>query len=439
MLRLFPAFVVVAFAVVAGVWLADHPGTVAIEWLGRRIESPFWVLAVVVVVFGVAMAMIDRLYRLLVSLPGRIRASWRERRRRRGEEAFDAAMTAVAAGEGPLASRLAGRAGDLLGTRPITRLLAAQAAQLSGDEETAERQFRALADEPDVGFLGLRGLIGQAVRRGDHPQALALAERAVSLRPKSPWAVMTLFELQARSGAWLAAADTLEIAVTRHIVAKDVARKRRAALAFEQARVCEAEDRGDEALALLRQAHRLDPEQAPIAAALVQRLAALGKSHEAARIAQQAWPRAAHPLLAGAFRDIVPDEPPIERAKRFERLARSAPDLPESHLALAEAALDAGLWGEARTHLGKVIEAGSDPGARACRLMARVEETENHDHAAASTWLGRAAGSTGDAAWICQSCGAAAEQWHALCPACHGVATLRWEPPRRVALPAPGA
>jgi HemY protein len=439
MLRLFPAFLVIALAVLAGVWLADHPGTVEIQWLGQRIEAPFWVLAVAVIAFGVGLAILDRLYRAVIALPRRLREHWRDRRRRQGEQAFDAAMTAVAAGEGAVAARLARRAGDLLGARPITRLLAAQAAQMSGDEDGAARQFQALAEEPGIGFLGLRGLIGQAVRRGDQAQALALAERAVAERPHSPWAVTTLFDLQARSGIWRDAALTLEIAVKRRIVAKDVAQKRRAALAFEQARTCAADDRGAEALALLRQAHRLDPDQAPIAAALVRRLAADGSAREAVKTALRAWPRAAHPLLAAAFRDIVPNELPIERAKRFERLARRAPDLAESHLALAEAALDASLWGEARSHLGKVIDAGGQASARAFRLMARVEESEKHDHAAASRWLGRAASAAADPAWICQSCGATTDEWHAVCPSCRGVDTLRWEQPRRASLPAPAA
>ncbi|MFO1190071.1 MAG: hypothetical protein U1E97_10945 [Alphaproteobacteria bacterium] len=142
---------------------------------------------------------------------------------------------------------------------------------------------------------------------------------------------MTLFEMQARAGA-VAGGNRHEIAVKRHIVAKDVARKRQAVLAFEQARVCESEDRGDEALALLRQAYRLDPDQAPIAAALVRRLAAWDCRVKQLKELHSRHGHAAHPLAA-AFRDIVPDEPPIERAKRFERLARAAPDSVESHLA----------------------------------------------------------------------------------------------------------
>jgi len=438
MLRLFPAFLFIALVVVAGVWLADHPGTVRIEWLDRRIESPFWVLALVVLAIGLALALLDRLYRAALAIPGRIRARLRLRRRRRGEAAFDAAMTAVAAGEGDVALRLARRAGDLLGKRPITHLLAAQAAQLSGDEAAAETHFRALAADDAVGFLGLRGLIGHANRRGDRAEALALAERAFAERPRSPWAVMTLLEMQARAGLWPAAAQTLEIAAKRRLVARDVAQKRRAALVFEQARLRQSEGLAAEALTLLRQAHRLDPAQAPIAAALVRGLATAGETREATRITRRAWPKAAHPLLAAAFRDIVANEPPLERAKRFERLARRAPDLPESHLALAEAALDAGLWGEARSHLGAVIDGGQGESARAYRLMARVEERENHDDAAARKWRDRAATAAGDAVWTCESCGAAPDQWGAVCPACHGIDTLRWMPAGRVTLPAPG-
>jgi HemY protein len=247
----------------------------------------------------------------------------------------------------------------------------------------------------------------------------------------------TLFEIQARSGNWPAAAETLDQAAKRNLIARDVARKRRAALACEQARIRAAAGADDEARALLRQAHRLDPGQAPIAAALVRALSAAGETREASKTAERAWREAAHPLLAAAYRDIVPGESPIERAKRFERLARLAPDHVESHLALAEAALGANLWGEARSHLRKVIDVGSDGGARAFRLMARVEESERQDHVAASAWLGRAARAPADPAWICQSCGAASDQWHAVCPSCRGVDMLRWERPRQASLPSP--
>ncbi len=55
------------------------------------------------------------------------------------------------------------------------------------------------------------------------------------------------------------------------------------------------------------------------------------------------------------------DEAPLARVARFERLAAQNPTARESHLALAEAAFQAQLWGEARRHLERAISADPPP------------------------------------------------------------------------------
>ena len=45
--------------------------------------------------------------------------------------------------------------------------LAAQAAQLNGDELAARKYFTAMLDRPETRFLGLRGLLTQALKTGD--------------------------------------------------------------------------------------------------------------------------------------------------------------------------------------------------------------------------------------------------------------------------------
>ena len=79
----------------------------------------------------------------------------------------------------------------------------------------------------------------------------------------------------------------------------------------------------------------------------------------------------------------------LDRFKRFQTLGRLRPEHDETRLALAEAALDAELWGEARAFLSDAT--GDRPSARACRLMAAVETSENGDSEAARVWLERAA------------------------------------------------
>jgi len=105
------------------------------------------------------------------------------------------------------------------------------------------------------------------------------------------------------------------------------------------------------------------------------------------------------------------------------------PDHAESHIALAEAALIAELWGEARNHLHKA--AGGDPPARVCRMMADLEGRSGEDPGAMQTWLLRASTAPPDPAWICGKCGAAWESWKPVCGDCNTLSTLKWQPRAR--------
>lgn len=91
----------------------------------------------------------------------------------------------------------------------MTLLLSAQAAQIGGDELAAKKFFTAMLDRPETEFLGLRGLLNQALRNNDRGAARGLAERAATLRPDAAWAASSLFNLEARDGRWQQALTAL--------------------------------------------------------------------------------------------------------------------------------------------------------------------------------------------------------------------------------------
>src|SRR5216683_1978321 len=121
----------------------------------------------------------------------------------------------------------------------------------------------------------------------------------------------------------------------------------------------EAERRGDQrqAARLAAQAQVLAPDLAAPACHHARLLIALGKKRIAARTIERAWRTAPHPDLARLYIEIDPDAPPLARAAAVQRLAAQNPEASESHLAIAEAALAAQLWGEARRHLTLAIGA----------------------------------------------------------------------------------
>jgi HemY protein len=94
---------------------------------------------------------------------------------------------------------------------------------------------------------------------------------------------------------------------------------------------------------------------------------------------------------------------------------------------LAEAAIEAQLWGEARRHLEAAIAA--DPTARLCLLSARLEEAEHGDLGAMRGWLDRAVSAKPDPRYVCAACGGESREWRSRCPRCGAFDTLSWRAP----------
>jgi HemY protein len=435
------ALVLVAAGVAGAAFFADHPGRVEIVWQGWQVETSVGVLIGAVALVALVASLLVLVAAVLGRVPGNLRRRRAARRQRAGEAALTSGIVALAAGQ-PAEARLAARrAAALLATAPfggtpMTLLLAAEAATQEGDTAAARAAYTALLDRPDTEFLGLRGLIGQALRAGDDDAARHLAERARRLRPESRWLIDAQLVLAARAGDWEAAQGTLAGAARRRVLPAERARHHRGIVLHEMSRA--AERRGDQ-----RQAARWAAKAQVLASDLAapadhhaRLLIGLGRKRAAAKAIERAWLTAPHPDLARLYIEIHPEAAPLARAAAVQRLAAHNPEASESHLAIAEAALAAQLWGEARRHLTLAIAAPTPelpsvgPSRRLCRLMARLEESESGDMPAARDWLDRAIGAPPDPSYVCSRCGGGeSPEWQALCPECGGFDTLLWRSP----------
>ena len=247
------------------------------------------------------------------------------------------------------------------------------------------------------------------------------------LRPQTPWVVHSLFDMQAQIGQWKAAQETLDTGLRRKVVTPDKGRTLKALLLVERSRAAERDGSPADALALAREAFGLAPERI----AVTQRLAELqiknGDSKRALKTLERGWAVAPHPDLAELYLKASGETDPLKRVGIVRRLAGQNPDDIESHLALAQASLDADLWGEARRHLETA--GGTNPSVRVCRLMAEVEERAHADQAKVHEWLARATDAPADRAWRCAACGAHHESWRPVCESCGAFGTLHWRAP----------
>ncbi len=426
-----------AVVVAVAVWLAYQPSQVSIDFMGYRIETAVGILVLAVFLVAVLATIGYRYWRLFMDAPGSIGRSFREGRRRRGYKALTQGMVAVAAGDKEEARKWARKAEVLKEEPPLTLLLAAQAAQLEGDDQAAKRYFHAMLESDETRFLGLRGCLMQALREGDQEAALDFVRRAHAMRPKTAWVLTALFDLTQATGDLEGAQQALKQAVRYKALPAPEGERKQAVVLLQQAEA--ARRSGDTATAQkrARAALKLAPGLVPATILLAETLIDAGRPGEAERLIERAWAGTPHPDLLRLYRVLAPGEA-LPRFEKIKRLTAGKPDHEASKLALAEAALDAKLWGEARRYLSAAMKAqeaesaDGEPSEAVCRAMARLEELEYGDAAKARSWLVRAASARRDPAWVCGSCGAIAERWSAHCGACNAFDSLSWRRAVRV-------
>jgi HemY protein len=188
MIRVVLFLLFVGLVALGGAWLAERPGDVAITWLGLRIETSVMVAAAAVALTAALAVVAWSILSLLLRSPRMMARALRDRRRSRASRAISRGLLAIAAGDPQAARKAAAEAERLAGDEPLTLLLTAQAAQLTGDRAGAERAFRTMLKQGDTRLIGLRGLHVEAQRREDADAARDLAEQAANAAPGLPWA-----------------------------------------------------------------------------------------------------------------------------------------------------------------------------------------------------------------------------------------------------------
>ena len=433
MWRALKYLVIVGIIAALFVWFANHPGSFRLDWRGYRIQSTAAGLFAAVFLIALAAAGLYRLWVAIVRTPGNIKRSMENRRLRKGYGALTQGMVAVAAGDAPEAQKHRRRAERLLSESPLTMLLSAQAAQLAGDDKAAERFFTAMLERRETRFLGLRGLLTQATKSGSAVKALEIAEKARREKPNSAWVAEHLYDLQTREGRWREALATLTDARKRHRAIITRGDRHLATLDVMASEEAEKLDDRATAMKLAMSAVKRDPANAPAVTRLVSLHRANGRTDKAAKVLERAWSRDPHPSFVKPYVRLKAPGDKLEALKVVQRLVRQNADHRESQLAIAEAALDAELWGEAGTALEKSLKGDTGRTRRYCHLRAKLEESENGDPAKARRWLLEAAQAEPDPVWTCRVCGNAVEFWTALCGNCGAFDSFDWAAPRRVA------
>lgn len=419
----------------AATYLMDDNNTVigdlmitlaGVEYTLSAIEAVI-VLSILVILIWVGLKLLSLLVATLRFINGddtAISRYFNRSRERRGYRALSEGMMALASGDADAAMSKAVQAERYLQQPALTNLLAAQAAEMSGNMTRAEQIYKELIKDPQTRFVGVRGIMKQRLASGDTHVALKLAQKAFELKPKHEEVQDVLLQLQAQSHDWQGARKTLGVKLKQGKIPRDVHKRREAVLALSQAAEVIDEENSIEKRETAIEANRLSPDLVPAAAMAAREYIVQTKPKLAVRVIKKAWESQPHPDLAAAFSEIEPNETPQERLKRFAQLAKLNPEHVESRLMMAELNLAAEDFPEARRALGDIVE--NNPDARALTIMAAIERGEGSSDEVVRGWLAKALSAPRGPQWVCDKCNTVHSEWVPVCSSCDALDTLSW-------------
>jgi len=422
MIRVIIYLIVLAALAYGAVWLAERPGEVAITWQGERIDTSVMVLAAAIAAVVVAAVFIWSILRAILRTPEAIARYRRERRGVRGYLAVSRGLIAVGSGDVRGAKKFTTEALRIAPREPLTLLLSAQSAQLTGDRDTAVATFQGLASREDTRVLGLHGLFVEAQRRHDHAAALGFAEEAARHDSTPVWAAQAVLEFRCVAGDWTGALERLDRNLKSKLIDRRTYRRQRAVLLTAQAQTLAATEPA-RAAALAREAAKLASDLVPAAALAGRLLGEAGERRKASRIIERAWRVNPHPDLAAAYAALRPGDSARQRLSRVEALAAKGPADAEAALAVARAALDAQEFPVARSALAPYT---ASPRKRIAALMAELEMAQG-DEGRAREWMARALNARRDPAWTADAF--VSDHWLPISPVSGRLDAFEWKDP----------
>lgn len=420
-------FLLVVFLLGLGfAWLADRPGDMIVTFNGYQYEVKLIVAAVAVTATVAAVMLLWWLTKSIWNSPYTIARYFRVRRRDRGYQALSTGMIAAGAGDAALARKMNRQAAKLIRSdqEPLVQLLDAQASLLEGDHEAARSKFEAMLDDPEMRLLGLRGLYLEAERLGHREAARHYASRAADVAPQLGWASESTQEEKVERGDWDGALKLAEAQKSTRHTEPAAANRRRAVLLTAKAMSTLDSDLPSARQAAL-EANRLAPEFAPAAMVAARALFRQDDIRKGSRIIEAAWKAEPHPELADLYVHARPGDAVLDRLSRARRLQSLKQNHPESSLAVARAALDAGEYKTAREEAEAAIR--MQPRESAYLLLADIEEAETSDQGKVRQLLAKAMRAPRDPAWVAD--GFASERWAPASPVTGKIDAFEWRVP----------
>lgn len=406
--------------------LYQLPGQVRLQWYPFEAEIALSFLAMAGFVLFIGILCVHRLYLSLKNIPGKWRLFRRKKRHLKAERALYEGFNALAAEDYQEAKDQIQKLERLGTSNPFHLILKTQIAFVSGHRDEAERCLKQLTAHPDLGFLGLRGLISLEEQRPHQPHLHQLLMEALKANPQSPWVLQKLFDWNIRHAMFDQAEIILEQLQITHTQPPEDINRRKALLSWAEADVAYREQDFEVFYDSVHRALALLPELTEATFRLAQYYGEDQRLGKALKVLTQGYTAKPHPEYGVLLQQIHGTVTALDLYKEAEKITSAHPHHHYTHQILAKLAIDAKLWGQARTHLENLNKFTITK--IYYHLMAHLESCQHPEQPhLAKNWMDQAAFAPQDAAWVCTDCGHVHDRWSLTCSSCHAIDTIQWD------------
>ena len=432
MIRLIVFIFILGGLSLAANWLLVNDGEISAEWLGYRLETSVSFLIISFTVLLIIAVLLLQIFIWLVTMPERIIHKIEVRNLNRGINYLTEGFIALSTGDIKSAKRNSGKTKYYLGhEQPLSLMLEAQIGESEGNKELVQKNYNLLLKNKTTSLIGLKGLLGEAKKSGDISTAIEITEREYNIGKNRTKLQPILIELYKRSGKWDKALVLLESNGAKKIFnyfspdwEKINLEKSRLYLMY--ARSLYEDEKTEMALTMARRAFSLDLKFTSAVLVIKKAAAKLSKPNIAISAIKKSWRIAPTHQLAESYMEIFHNENTEKRLKMAEKLASLNPNHVESRYLIAEAAIEAGQFAKAKSHIEMAMVGGKF--SRACNLMAKIEELSGDgDKDLVNEWRDKARKGIPDPTWICKECNHHDEEWNIICSNCGGLESYEWK------------
>ena len=412
----------------ASLWFVENDGSIIIEWMGYRVQTSVAFAVLFSIIIIVACTLFLQFLIWVKTAPGRYKRSRREKRLNKGLTELTQGFAAIAAGDKKRARSLTQRASNNLDNMPITKLLAAQTAQLEGNGELAKEHYNSMLGDKETEIIAIKGLLIEAKQDSDLGKALFLAEKAFKLQPEADWVILILFDLYRKMRKWEKAEQITRNALKYKLITSDEATRNLGIIEFARHKDQLRESRGFSSNdRFIKNAFKLIPDFIPVAVEYANILVKNNKTRKAVKILENIWSKSPHPDISVAYMNIYSSLSKNKRLEKAEKLIKLCSNHPEGYIVAAQEAIAAEKFDKARKNIKTALEFGETTAI--CNVMAELQSIEQAGQDTVNYWRERAIMAGESSVWKCKNCSELSNAWHVICASCHSFDSIEWKNP----------